>query len=300
MDIKHLQYFLEVTRSGSFTRAANQLYITQPAISRIIKSLEDEVGVPLFIRSRKQLSLTDAGRVLYEHAQIFDQQFEQLKTELDHLFTLEKGHIRIGLPSIINSFFFSELIASFHKEYPEITFQLVEDGSKRIEEKVVNDTLDFGVVVLPENHDLFDYYSFVQEELKLVVPAAHHLVHEQIVSLKELEGEDFIMFNQDFALRDRIINACREAGFIPSIISETSQLDFIEEMVASNLGITLLPESTYTELTMDVKEISLSNPKIGWNLAIIWKQEDHMSQVAKEFIRFAKERLSQNNHKEDN
>ena len=299
MDIKHLQYFLEVTRSGSFTRAANQLYITQPAISRIIKSLEDELGVPLFIRSWKQLSLTDAGRVLYEHAQIFDQQIEQLKTELDHLFTLEKGHIRIGLPSIINSFFFSELIASFHKEYPEITFQLVEDGSKRIEEKVVNDILDFGVVVLPENHDLFDYYTFVQEELKLVVPAAHHLVHKQIVSLKELEGEEFIMFNQDFALRDRIFNACREAGFIPSIISETSQLDFIEEMVASNLGVTLLPESTYTELTMDVKEISLSNPKIGWNLAIIWKQEDHMSQVAREFIRFAKERLSQNNHKED-
>ena len=300
LDIKHLQYFLEVTRSGSFTRAANQLYITQPAISRIIKSLEDELGVPLFIRSRKQLSLTDAGRVLYEHAQIFDQQFEQLKTELDHLSTLKKGHIRIGLPSIVNSFFFSELIASFHKEYPEITFQLVEDGSKRIEEKVVNDILDFGVVVLPENHDLFDYYSFVQEELKLVVPAAHHLVHKQIVSLKELEGEDFIMFNQDFALRDRIINACREAGFTPSIISETSQLDFIEEMVASNLGITLLPESTYTELTMDVKEISLSNPKIGWNLAIIWKQEELMSQVAREFIRFAKERLSPNNNKKDN
>jgi len=292
LDIKHLQYFMEVTRSGSFTRAANQLYITQPAISRIIKSLEDELGMPLFIRSRKQLSLTDAGRVLYEHAQIFDQQFELLKTELDQLSTLKKGHIRIGLPSIVNSFFFSELIASFHQEYPEITFQMVEDGSKRIEEKVISDTLDFGVVVLPEEHDQFDYYSFVQESLKLVVPASHHLVPYQTVSLKELKEEDFIMFNQDFALRDRIINACSEAGFSPRVISETSQLDFIEEMVASGLGITLLPESTCAELTMDVKEISLSNPKIGWNLAIIWKQEEHMSQVAREFIRFAKERLS--------
>lgn len=291
---------MEVTRSSSFTRAANQLYITQPAISRIIKSLEEELGVSLFIRARKNLTLTDAGRVLYEHAQVFDKQFEQLKTELDHLFTLKKGQIRIGLPSITNPFFFSQLLASFHKEYPEITFQLIEDGSKRIEEKVMDDRLDFGVVVLPDKHDVFDYYSFVKEELKLIVPSSHRLMNKQAVSLTELKDEDFIMFNQDFSLRERIITACDGAGFEPSIISETSQLDFIEEMVASNLGITLLPESTSKELTTDVKAVSLSNPKIDWDLAIIWKKEAQLSQVAKEFIRFAKERLLQKNNKQNN
>ncbi|MGP7818837.1 LysR family transcriptional regulator [Niallia sp. 01092] len=291
MEMKHLLYFIEVTRLGSFTRAADQLYITQPAISRIIKSLETEMGVSLFIRSRKKLELTDAGRVLYKHAQVFDRQFQLLKAEMDNLTSLKKGHIRIGLPSIVNSFFFSQLIASFHKKYPEITFQLVEDGSKRIEEKVLNDKLDLGVVVVSDNHDLLDYYSFVKEELKLIVPPSHRLANKQAVSLAELKNEFFIMFNQDFLLRDWIIAACKKEGFVPSIISETSQLDFIQEMVASNLGITLLPESTSADLTADVRAINLSNPKIDWNLSIIWKNGEQLSKVSKEFIRFFKERL---------
>ncbi|WP_445489174.1 LysR family transcriptional regulator [Niallia sp. 03133] len=294
MEIKHLLYFIEVTRTGSFTQAANQLYITQPAISRIIKSLETEMGVSLFIRSRKKLALTEAGRVLYKHAQVFDKQFQLLKAEMDNVKSLKKGHIRIGLPSIVNSFFFSQLIASFHKEYPEITFQLVEDGSKRIEEKVLDDKLDLGVVVVSGHHDLLDYYSFVKEELKLIVPPSHRFANKQMVSLAELKNEFFIMFNQDFSLRDRIIAACNNEGFEPSIISETSQLDFIQEMVASNLGITLLPESTSADLTADVRAINLSNPKIDWNLSVIWKNSERLSKVSKEFIRFAKEKLLKN------
>lgn len=286
-----MQYFIEVTRTGSFTHAAENLYITQPALSRIIKSLEDELGAPLFIRSRKKLLLTDAGRVLYRQAQEIEKQVKLMETELDRLLTLKKGHIRIGLPTIINSFFFSELIASFHQEYPEVTFQLEEDGSRRIEEEIIEDKLDFGVVVLPDKHDMYDYYTFVNEKLKLVVPSSHHLVGEQEVSLQELKEEGFIMFNQDFSLRNRILTACRKVGFQPRIISETSQLDFIEEMVASDLGITLLPESTSMNLTSSVCTIAVTNPAIEWNLAMIWKKDTNLSKINKEFIRFAKVKL---------
>ena len=156
MDIKHLRYFMEVTRTCSFTNAAENLYITQPALSRIIKSLEADVGAPLFIRSRKRLILTDAGNVLYKHAQVIEKQLQLLETELASMIAMRKGHIRIGLPTIVNSFFFSKLIASFHQEYPEVTFQLEEDGSKRIEEKIMNGKLDFGVVVLSDKNDRLD------------------------------------------------------------------------------------------------------------------------------------------------
>ncbi|WP_187773769.1 LysR family transcriptional regulator [Oceanobacillus polygoni] len=292
MEMKHLQYFIEVARAGSFTRAADQLYMTQPAISRIIKSLEDELEASLFIRSRKKLSLTDAGKILYEHAQVMEKQFQALQTELESLSVLKKGHIRIGLPSIIDSVFFSKLIASFHNEYPDITFQLIEDGSKRIEEKVMNDHLDFGVVFLPTRYNIFDCYSLGEEDLKLIVPANHELVNRQEVTIAELKDEDFIMFNKDFALHDRIYSACRKSGFEPRIISETSQMDFIEEMVASDLGITLLPESTIKGLTRDVKEVKVSHPTIKWHLAMIWKKDQVLTPVKLEFIRFAKVNLN--------
>ncbi|MFC0416704.1 LysR family transcriptional regulator [Cytobacillus solani] len=292
MDIKHMQYFMEVTRTGSFTKAAENLYITQPALSRIIKSLEDDVGAHLFIRSRKKLMLTDAGNVLFRHAQVIEKQLQLLETELASMIKLRKGHIRIGLPTIVNSFFFSKLIASFHQEYPEITFQLEEDGSKRIEEKIMSGTLDFGVIVLSDKNDRLDDYTFVNEKLTLVVPSSHHLVEKKEVALHKLKDEAFIMFNQDFELRNLILKACKEANFQPRIISETSQLDFIEELVASNLGITLLPESTSKELTADVQTIAVTNPVIEWNLAIIWKTDEYLSQINKEFIHFAKDKLS--------
>ncbi|TDL30813.1 LysR family transcriptional regulator [Jeotgalibacillus sp. S-D1] len=294
MEIKHLQYFIKVTDTGSFTRAADELYMTQPAISRMMKSLEDEAGMPLFIRSRKKLRLTDAGRVFYEHAQKMDQQFQELQDSLASLSNHTKGLIRIGLPSIIDSVFFTSLIASFHKEYPDITFQLVEDGSKGIEEKVRNEKLDFGVVFLPAPHHTFDSYSLGQEALKLIVPSKHRLAHRKEAALEDLKNEDFIMFNKDFALRDCIYTACRQSHFEPRIISETSQLDFIEEMVASNMGITLLPESAVKGLTSDVKQITISHPPINWHLSLIWKKDHLAAHVKQEFIRFAEKCLSQN------
>ncbi|WP_026695877.1 LysR family transcriptional regulator [Peribacillus kribbensis] len=293
MEIKHLEYFIEVTRTGSFTSAAENLFITQPALSRIIKSLEEEIGTPLFIRTRKKMILTDAGRVLLKHALIIEKQLQLMDAELDRMLIFKKRHIRIGLPTITNSIFFSRLIASFHREYPDVTFQLEEDGSKRIEEKVVNDLLDFGVVVLPEKVENLHYYRFVHEKLRVVIPADHHLSGKDQVSLDELKDEKFIMFNRDFELRNLVLNACKAVGFHPKIISETSQLDFIQEMIASNLGITLLPESTTQELNRGLQSIPVISPEIEWNLAIIWKKDAYLSQVSKEFIRFARMILSE-------
>lgn len=299
LEIKHFECFIEVTRTGNFTNAAENLFITQPALSRIIKSLEVELGTQLFIRTRKKLILTDAGFILKKHALIIEKQLQLLDAELGKMFMLKKSHVRIGLPAITNSIFFSQLIASFHEKYPEVTFQLEEHGSKPIEEKVINGLLDFGVVVLPDKIDDFDYYMFVNEELKLVVPASHRLAGKQEVSLEELKEESFIMFNRDFELRNLVTTACREAGFQPIIISETSQLDFIQELVAYNIGITLLPENTCLELASDFRTITVTNPTIEWNLAMIWKKDAYLSQVAKEFIRFAKVKLSTANHNHD-
>lgn len=293
---QHLRYFLEVALTRNFTNAAENLYITQPALSRIIKSLEEEIGAPLFIRSRKKLLLTDAGHVLEKHAKIIHQQIDLLHTDLDYLLTLKKGHIRIGLPSIINSFFFSEILSTFHQKYPEVTFQLEEDGSKGIEEKIVHNQLDIGVVVFSGKGENIEYFTFVNEKLKLFVPSSHRLVGEKNVALEKLKTEKFIMFNQDFEMRNLVLTACEHAGFRPEIISETSQLDFIEEMVAYNLGITLLPESTGKELTSEIKTIPIVHPTIEWNLALIWKKDDYLSPLTKEFIQFAKTKLMRIKH----
>ncbi|OIK16473.1 LysR family transcriptional regulator [Bacillus sp. MUM 116] len=296
MDIKHLQYFIEVTNFNSFSRAADHLFITQPTISKMIKNLEIELGVELFDRSRKQLTLTDAGRVILEQAKLIDKAFSNLETELDNLLGLKKGHIRIGLPPIFDAGIFLKIVGSFHEKYPGITFQLVEDGSKKIEEDVANNLLDVGIIVLPTKNELFDHFSFMEEDLNLLLHPSHPFANRAEVELAELNNEEFILFNKDFALNDRIILSCNSVGFNPHIISESSQRSFIEEMVANKLGISLLPESVCGNLNQNVKVIKVVNPSISWHLAMIWGKNQYLSYAAKKWLEFTKEELVKHYH----
>jgi DNA-binding transcriptional LysR family regulator len=292
LDIKQLQYFIEVANYNSFSRAAEHLFITQPTISKMIKNLETELGVPLFDRSRKKLLLTDAGHTILEQAKLIDKAFTNLEIELDNLLGLKKGHIRIGLPPIFDAHFFLKIIGCFHEKHPGITFQFIEDGSKKIEDDVDNNLLDVGVVVLPTNNEIFEHFSFMEEDLKLILHPAHPLANNIEVNLAELANESFILFNKDFVLNDRIINACNNIGFNPHIISESSQWSFIEEMVASKLGISLLPESICLHLNKDVRAVKIVNPSISWNLALIWGKNQYLSTAAKEWLQFTKEHLT--------
>jgi DNA-binding transcriptional LysR family regulator len=291
MDIKHLQYFLEVVEFNSFSRAADHLYITQPTISKMIKNLELELEVTLFDRSRKQLVLTDAGQSIYEQAKLIDQAFKNLGTELEELSGLTKGHIRIGLPPIFDAQNFLKIIGYFHEEHPGITFQLVEHGSKKIEEAVENNELDVGVIVLPTKKNLFEYFSIMEEDLKLVLHTSHPLVNKEKVDLSDLVNESFILFNKDFVLNDRIILTCNAAGFNPTIISESTQQSNIVEMVANKLGVALLPESVCDKLHKDVCSVKIVNPTISWNLAVIWRKNQYLSYAAKEWLNFTKNKL---------
>ena len=292
MDIQHLQYFVAVAIHGSFTKAAQKLYVTQPTISKMIKNIEEELGVSLFDRSGKQIKLTDAGNVIFTQAQNIIKSFENLSDELDDLMSLKTGSIEIGLPPMIGSRFFPKIIQKFHKQYPNISLQVVEVGAKSVERDVSNGTLDLGVVVLPTKEDHFHAYSFVNEKLMLLVHPDHPLSQKDIVTLSELEEETFILFSKDFTLHDRIIEECVRVGFNPNIIYESSQWDFISEMVAANLGIALLPETVTRAVNSEkVRIIPLHEPVIPWHLAIIWRRDRYLSFAAREWLRFTKEFL---------
>ena len=291
MDIRHLKYFIEVSRFNSFTQAADHLFVTQPTISKMIKNLESELGVKLFDRSRKQLVLTDAGRVILAQAQTIDKAFDHLQTELDDLLGLQKGHIRIGLPPIMDADHFIRVLGEFHQLYPNITFQLLENGTKKIEEDILKDNLDVGITVLPTEEEEFHYFSFQKEELRVVVPPSHPLASRKQIKLEELEEEQLILFNKDFALNDRITGACKEAGFLPRVVSESTQWDFIGKMIASHLGISILPYSVSKLLKEDLHAIQVVKPMIEWDLAIIWRKNHYLSYATKEWLKFTQNRI---------
>lgn len=290
MDIRHLHYFLQVAHHKSFTRAAQSLYITQPTISKMIKSIEEELGVVLFNRSGKQVELTDAGQVIFAQAQDIVHSFQHLSVELDDLIHLKKGRITIGLPPMIGSSFFPRVLGKFREQYPDIVIQLVEDGAKKVEEHVEKGLLDIGVVLSPANEALFHSFSLVEEKLMLLVHPSHRLAEQEKVKLSELHQELFVFFRKDFALHDRVITECVRAGFQPQVVYESSQWDFISEMVAANLGIALLPEPICRELDRNrIRVLPLVDPVIPWHLVMIWRKDRYLSFAAREWLRFTQD-----------
>ncbi|GED68528.1 putative HTH-type transcriptional regulator YwbI [Brevibacillus reuszeri] len=293
MDIRHLQYFLEVARHNSFTKAAESLYITQPTISKMVRNLEEELGVELFERLGKRVVLTDAGWVLYSQAEVMVKSFESMTIHIHEVMELKKGRIRIGLPPMVGANFFPRVIGKFCEQYPGIVLELLEVGSKKVEADVASGMLDSGVVLLPIDEDIFESYSFVKEDIKVVVHPTHALADRQEVSLAELAEERFLLFHEDFALHNRIIDACVRVGFHPKVIYKSSQWDFLSEMVAANIGITLLPQTICSELDpARFRILSLVNPEIKWHLGMIWRKNGYLSYATREWIRFTQGMLS--------
>ncbi|MED4599799.1 LysR family transcriptional regulator [Paenibacillus validus] len=290
MELRHLQYIAEIVRCNNFTRAAENLNVTQPTISKMIQNLEKELNADIFVRSGRQIQLTDVGEAILQHSGPILQMFESLKTEINDLTFLNKGSIRIGLPPMAGSSFFPDVIKKFQDRYPGITMKMVEDGASKIERSIEEGLLDVGILLWPVDQAVFDSFPIVRDQLKVVMHPAHRLADRERIELAELELERFIFFNSHFAMHDRIKNACRSAGFVPRIVSESSQWDLIREMVRADLGIAFLPGTICRLLDPNkVKAISLVSPEIPWQPVMAWRREGYQSLAAREWIAFTKQ-----------
>ncbi|MBW7457926.1 LysR family transcriptional regulator [Paenibacillus sepulcri] len=290
MEIRHLQVVAEIVRQKSFTRAAETLHLTQPTISKTIKNLENELNVEVFVRDGKAIKLTDAGQAIMNYTGPILKLFDQLQSELHDLTYLNKGHISLGLPPMAGANFFPSVIKSFQETYPGIAIRMVEEGSVKVEESVASGELDVGVVLTPVDDELFESFPVIEEELRVIMHPSNALAGKQRVELAELAEERFILFNSDFALHNRIIAECRAVGYTPRIEYESTQWDFIGEMVAANLGIAMLPDTICRFFDKDkICSVPLVSPVIPWQLAMVWRREGYLSRAAREWILFTKD-----------
>ncbi|UXR71509.1 MULTISPECIES: LysR family transcriptional regulator [unclassified Staphylococcus] len=286
MDIKQMTYFVEVVKQGGMTRAAETLYIAQPTISKAIKELEAELGEPLFDRTKRQLSLTDVGHVFFDKASEILLLYENLPNAIQSVLGIKTGHISIALSAIMDMPRFTEVLGLFHQKYPNVTFSLVENGGKTIEAKVFNGDISLGVTSLPVDSTRFDAFPLYAEQFEVVVHRSHHLAQRESVTLSDLRNEDFILFNEDFYLNDRIIAATRKSGFVPNIVSRISQWHFIEHLLTAKMGISILPETICRIIRQneDVRVIQLQDETLHWEMGVIWKKDTPLNHAAKMFL----------------
>lgn len=293
MNINHLKYFLAVAKHQSFTKAAQEMHISQPSMSKMIRDMEEELGVLLFHRDKKQVILTDAGQAVYQQAKDIIVSFDNLTTNLADVVTLKKGTLKIGIPPIVGASFFPKIIGEFIQTYPEIELELMEVGSKKIEKAVEEGEVDVGIICsAPYQPDAFEIYPLIKDPLMVVLPPDHPFSKKNILSLKDLKDEKFVLFREDFSLHDHIINCCGSAGFHPQIVCRSSQRDFMMEMVAAKLGIALLPQKICQELNpKKVTARHIKEQSLYLNLMIICKKGKYQSFAVREWLTFTTARI---------
>lgn len=286
MDIRQIEYFAEVAKQLNFTKAASILHISQPSLSKTIKGLETELGTVLFYRGAKQLELTDAGQAFLVNVKHVLNAFENLTSELNDVIDLKKGEIKIGIPPIIGAAFFSKLISKYKETYPSIDLILNEVGSNKIKYGVSEGELDIGLICnLPIQKENYETIQLLNDPLMLIVQKDNPLTDKETIDFSHIKKEPFIMYRHDFSLHDRIMEACEKHNFYPDIVCESSQKDFMIEMVEAKLGIALLPSKICDQIKSDqIKVIPFKEPLVNLELTMIWKKGKYVPYAVREFI----------------
>ncbi|AZS80515.1 MULTISPECIES: LysR family transcriptional regulator [Achromobacter] len=274
MDFRHLQQFLVLADTLNFHRAAEKLHMSQPPLSVSIRKLEESVGVPLFVRGRQGVQLTEAGLAALDEARRALFHAEQFRLAARAGAAGEGGTVRVGFVGSATHAILPRVLPLFRQRYPGVTVVLREATSIRIMQDLADDALEVGIVRVPVAMGSNVRLSpLTTEHFVLAVPRGHALARRGRLRLADLADEAFIMYTATEAagLRMAAINACQLRGFTPRITQEAVQVQTLLSLVESGLGVALVPAGARRHPSPNVVTKTLSDfpadASIGISLA---------------------------------
>lgn len=276
IEFQHLEQFVALARTKNFTRAAEELNLSQPALSRAIQKLEEQVGQPLFERKPREVVLTDLGELLLERAK------EILKLVEDTFSLLSEagrqGRVRLGAIPTIAPYFLPVLLRGFAGERPDINVIVLEDTTENLIRKCGHGEIDLAILAMPLIEKYLEVEPLFDEELFLVLPAGHPLSTKKEVTAGDVESHPFIMLNEAHCLSDHVASYCRRQSVQPVSIERISQIATVQELVALGHGISMIPEMA-RRLDADERRVyrSLAGEKPVRTIAMVWNPYRHRS-----------------------
>jgi LysR family hydrogen peroxide-inducible transcriptional activator len=240
MELDQLRHFLKVAEHSNFTRAAEDIALSQPALSRSVGRLEDELGQPLFERQTRSVSLTDAGHLLLERAR----QILLLVDDTKALFNDDgqTGRIRVAAIPTIAPYFLPERLKRFHRDFPGASVIVHEDTTENLLKKLNDGLVDVMIAALPIEARYLQIEKLFDEELLLVIAKENPLAKRKSIQLHDIESLPFVLLGEAHCLTDSIVSFCRQKSFHPLSVERTSQLATVQELVALDHGISLVPK----------------------------------------------------------
>lgn len=290
MEFRHLRYFIAVAEEGSFIRAAKRLNMAQPPLSRQIQDLEEELEFQLFDRSKRQVELTEAGRLFLERAYRIHSQIEQAVDDARRISRGEIGRLRVGY---INTTFYDiprKMLRVFRNRFPQVVLVLQELLTAEQIEALHYSQIDVGFAIMPTNDESLSEEIAFRDKFVVALPESHPLAHEPFVNLEALSNEFFILHPHKIKsiFYDKILKLCRQAGFTPKVSQEVIQIHTAVNMVAAGMGVAIVPGCAENIRVSGVvfKALYQSSPTL--DLGVVWRKDDP-SPVLKAFLNVVRE-----------
>jgi len=286
MNTRLLTYFVKLVETENFTRAAEQLHIAQPALSVAIKKLEQQLNLSLFHRNERKVTLTDEGEVLLGHARLILQQIDDANIAMAELKGLEKGEVKLGVPSMLGSYFFPEILMGFKNKYPNLKLTIIEAGTQSIRQMLLDGELDLGVIHNEDVPERLETEHLITSQMVAVVSEDHHLVSQPFIKFIDFFKEDLVMFKTGYFHREFIDEVCHKYNFTPKISFETNLLPMMLNIVRHDFCISALLELV-TEHEKGVIAIPFEEP-VYLNIAMAWRKNGYLSLADRAFLEFVK------------
>jgi DNA-binding transcriptional LysR family regulator len=284
--LNSLIVFHEVAKHKNFSKAAEELFISQPAVTKHIKELERKVGLGL-IQRRGGFSLTEGGKILFKYTHKISTHLMEIETLLENLKKDYQGILKIGTTESYSKGLMPKLLSGFQASFPFIKIALDVGNSEEIGESLLFYKNDLGLIAVTKVSSRFESIPFLKEELVLIVSPNHPLARRKTVSLKELERYPLIIRAKGSTTRRIILQAFKEAGVHPSLLIEAGSSEFIKQWVSEGKGVSIIVKRTVEdeERRKIIKTIPLLE-KLYLKVAFLYLKESKSNPTIKTFVNF--------------
>lgn len=286
IELRHLRYFVAVAEELHFGRAAARLNISQPPLSQQIQILEQQVGARLFARTNRSVSLTEAGRQFLADSRQILLQVNEAAARASRLHHGETGELRIGFTSsapFIKAV--SDTLSTFRQRYPDVHIQTRETNTREQISPLTEGGLELGLMRNTQLPDTLDWQVILREPLLAMIHRDHLLARQDAVSLIELGQEPFVFFDPHVGtgLYDDILGLMRRYGVTPTITQEVGEAMTIIGLVASGLGVSILPASFRRVQLQEMRWVPIAQEDAVSEMWLVWSKHHELSQAAERF-----------------
>jgi DNA-binding transcriptional LysR family regulator len=284
MDIKQLQYFLQVSKDGNVTKAASSLYLSQQALSSSLVRLEKEIGCILMKRNSRGIILTNAGEYFKIQAQKIIDIANETQVYLNSL-KAKKPNLIVGCSYGVVEELTWQLLNNPLLFQHQIHIKITEYPDCDCEQAVENENLDLGFAIGPIDNNKFDSYLLIKRRYCFVVNKSHPLAKYDMINIRQLQDENIISMNDRFKAYHILSSLCKKEGFTPKFIYEAGEIAPIQNLVLKNYGVGMSVDFIANKFqSSDIRILYVENPAFLWEVYLISKKEKILSKEAQTFI----------------